>query len=114
MTWRFHRQRTDNLSDFAVGFSRQPLPKGTHFVIVTNADGAGVNATDATNRANLDPTILRPELVEVHPAKCSPTATISTSEEALIGFHEITNGVKQTSPGQWLLGVDSFSSGVLS
>jgi hypothetical protein len=96
------------ISDFAVGFSRQPLPKGKRFAAVLNTDRAGVKATDATIWWGLDPAKLRPETIEAHWAKLPPTATISNSEEARIGHQKITNGVKQTSPGMWLLGVESF------
>ena len=37
----------EELFDFAVGFSRQPLPTGNRFAIVTNAGGPGIMATDA-------------------------------------------------------------------
>jgi len=68
------RRRWRNLSDFAVGFSRQPLPKGNRFAIVTNADGPGIMATDATTRHGLDLTTLRPETIESLKAKLPPTA----------------------------------------
>lgn len=60
--------------DFAVGFSRQPLPKGNRFAIVTNTDGPGIMATDAAIRRGLELTTLRPETNESYKAKLPPTA----------------------------------------
>jgi acyl-CoA synthetase (NDP forming) len=92
--------------DFAVGFSRQPLPKGNRFAVVTKADGSSVMATDAPIRRGLELTTLRPETIESSKAKLPPTAKISTAEDAGAGFKKITNGVKQRAPGARLLGVE--------
>ena len=62
--------------DFAVGFSRQPLPKGNRFAIVTNADGSGIMATDAAIRCGLELAKLRPETLESLKAKLPPTANL--------------------------------------
>jgi acetyltransferase len=67
-------ETVEELFDFAVGFSRQPLPKGNHFAIVTNAGGPGIMATDAAIRHGLDLTTLRPETIESLKAKLPPTA----------------------------------------
>ena len=83
------------LSDFAVGFSRQPLPRGNRFAIVTNAGGPDIMATDVPIRHGLELTTLRPETIESFRAKLPPTAKISTVEDARAGFRKITNGVKQ-------------------
>ena len=69
-------ETVEELFDFAVGFSRQPLPKGNRFAIVTNAGGPGIMATDAAIRHGLDLTTLRPETVESEPAKLPPTANV--------------------------------------
>jgi hypothetical protein len=125
-------RRWKNFSDFAVGFSRQPLPKGNRFAIVTNAGGPGIMATDATIQHGLELTTLRPETIESLTAKLPPTANfhnpaamtgggvfslltprassvaseISTVEDAGAGFRKITNGVKQRAPGTRPLGVE--------
>lgn len=114
----------ERFPNFAVGFSRQPLPKGNRFAIVTNAGGPGIMATDAAIRHGLELAKLRPETLESLKAKLPPTAnlfhrndvdqshvgdllpSISTAEEARAGFNEITNGVKQKLPGARLLGVE--------
>ncbi len=62
--------------DFAVGFSRQPLPKGNRFAIVTDAGGPGIMATDAAIRYGLELAILRPETLESLKAKLPPTANL--------------------------------------
>jgi hypothetical protein len=71
-----HVEREDEHFDlnFAVGFSRQPLPKGNRFAIVTNAGGPGIMATDAAIRNGLELTTLRPETIESLTAKLPPTA----------------------------------------
>ena len=106
-----HRVCVGQAYDFAVGFSRQPLPNGRHFAIITNTGAAGVFATDASTCHRLDLTILRPETVEPFPAKMPPTATnfrLSTAEEARVGLNEKANGVKQQRSGLWPLGVEIF------
>jgi hypothetical protein len=59
--------------DFAVGLSRQPLPSGNHFAIVTTPVGPRIMATDAPDRVRLELAKLRPETLEPS-AKLSPTA----------------------------------------
>jgi acetyltransferase len=66
----------EELFDFAVGFSRQPLPKGNRFAILTNAGGPGIMATDAAIRHGLELSKLRPETLEALMAKLPPTANI--------------------------------------
>ncbi len=66
----------EELFDFAVGFSRQPLPKGNRFAIVTNAGGPGIMATDAAIRHGLELAKLRPETLETLKAKLPPTANL--------------------------------------
>lgn len=43
----------EDLFDFAVGFSSQPLPKGRRLAIVTNAGGPGIMAADAVERQGM-------------------------------------------------------------
>jgi len=69
-----HANTAKQLFDFAVGFSRQPLPKGNRFAIVTNAGGPGIMATDAATRYGLELAKLRPETLESLKAKLPPTA----------------------------------------
>jgi acyl-CoA synthetase (NDP forming) len=64
----------ERLFDFAVGFSRQPLPKGNRFAIVTKTGGPGIVATDAAIRYGLELALLRPETLETRKAKLPPTA----------------------------------------
>jgi acetyl coenzyme A synthetase (ADP forming)-like protein len=69
-------ETVEELFDFAVGFSRQPLPKGNRFAIVTNAGGPGIMATDAAIRYGLELAKLRPETLESLKAKLPPTANL--------------------------------------
>ena len=67
-------ETVEELFDLAVGFSRQPLPSGNRFAIVTNAGGPGIMATDAAIRHGLELAKLRPETLEALKAKLPPTA----------------------------------------
>ena len=90
------RTAVDGANDFAVGFSRQPLPNGQQFAIRTHTGAAGISAIYAST---------------CFPAKLLPTATnfeLSTAEEAGVGPKKITNGVKQQL-GIGRLGVENFS-----
>ena len=73
----------EELFDFAVGFSRQPLPKGNRFAIVTNAGGPGIMATDAAIRHGLELAKLRPETLEALKAKLPPTASLSNPVDVI-------------------------------
>ncbi|MGH8597950.1 MAG: acetate--CoA ligase family protein, partial [Gammaproteobacteria bacterium] len=73
----------EELFDFAVGFSRQPLPKGNRFAIVTNAGGPGIMATDAAIRYGLELATLRPETLESLKAKLPPTANLSNPVDVI-------------------------------
>lgn len=66
----------------AVGFSRQPLPKGMHFAIVSNAGRAGIKATDAAVPRGLGLVTLRPVTNGSVMAKQPPTANIFPGEAA--------------------------------
>lgn len=69
-------ETVEELFDFAVGFSRQPLPAGNRFAIVTNAGGPGIMATDAAIRHGLELAKLRPDTLETLRAKLPPTANV--------------------------------------
>lgn len=49
----FRVDSLEELFDYAVAFSMQPLPKGNRVAIVTNAGGPGIMATDASIRYGL-------------------------------------------------------------
>jgi len=115
---------TQYFSDFAVGFSRQPLPKGKCFALLTKVGGPCIKATDAASCYGFELAKLRPEKLDARLAKLPPTATFfskktairgmslnnSTSKKARIGLEKITNGVKQQLPGMWLFGGEVISS----
>ena len=50
-----------HLFDLAVAFARQPLPRGDHIAIITNAGGPGIMATDALEKSGLKLAGLSPE-----------------------------------------------------
>ncbi len=74
-TSRLYRDSAHCFSDFAVGFSRQPLPKGKCFASLTKAEGSCIMATDAAACYGFELAKLRPEKLETRLAKLPPTAT---------------------------------------
>lgn len=108
---------------FAVGFSRQPLPKGKHFASATNDAGPGITATDATSCQGCELAILRPETLAAPLAKLRPTANLfrsairgdrlchrSQAELLRVGLKKQitnTNGVKRKRPDPEYLGLVS-------
>ncbi len=52
------------LFDFSVGFARQPLPSGPGLVILTNAGGPAILATDACERSGVSLSSLEPETIQ--------------------------------------------------
>ncbi|MBS3904946.1 MAG: acetate--CoA ligase family protein [Simkania sp.] len=53
----------DELSEVALWLSKQPIPKGSHLTIVTNAGGPGVLATDAAALAGAELTELSKDAI---------------------------------------------------
>ncbi|SNZ10169.1 acetyltransferase [Persephonella hydrogeniphila] len=59
--------RSDNvlqLFDLTEAFSKQPVPEGNRFVVVTNAGGPGVMAADQFDKWNVKPVSLSEETIE--------------------------------------------------
>jgi len=57
-------ESVEDLFDFAVAFSYQPLPQGPNLVIVTNAGGPGIMAADACEKTSLKMATLSKETVD--------------------------------------------------
>ncbi len=55
----------EELFDYALGFSNQPLPKGKRVAIVTNAGGPGIIATDACVSLGLEMSIFEDETYRI-------------------------------------------------
>jgi acetyltransferase len=53
-----------DLFDFAIAFSRQPLPRAGGIAIITNAGGPGIMATDAAERSGLSLASFHPTTLE--------------------------------------------------
>ena len=66
----------DELFDYAVAFSPQPLPKGKRVAVVTNAGGPGIMATDACIRYGLEMAPLDEATVERMRPHLPPTAAL--------------------------------------
>ncbi len=54
----------EDIFDYALAFSMQPLPKGKRVAIVTNAGGPGIMATDAVENIGLEIAKISPELAK--------------------------------------------------
>jgi len=74
----------NELFNYAVAFSKQPVPKGNRIAIVTNAGGPGIMATDAAIRHNLEIASLSEETKQELKENLPPTASINNPVD-LIG-----------------------------
>jgi acetyl coenzyme A synthetase (ADP forming)-like protein len=66
----------EEMFDFSVAFSYQPLLKGDRIAIVTNAGGPGIMATDALERAGLQMASLGEETIKTLQAGLPPASNI--------------------------------------
>ncbi|HVN22396.1 MAG TPA: acetate--CoA ligase family protein [Syntrophorhabdales bacterium] len=66
----------DELFDYAIAFARQPLPRNDSVVIVTNAGGPGIMATDAIERSGLRLASLTNETMEALRRALPPAASV--------------------------------------
>ena len=76
-------ETVEELFDYAVAFSQQPLPKGNRVAIVTNAGGPGIMATDAAIRHGLDLAQLAPETVKQLAHDLPPTANVNNPVDVI-------------------------------
>jgi len=67
----------EELFNFAIGFANQPLPQGNRVVVVTNAGGPGIMATDACVRYGLEMATLEPSTIQKLKTVLPPTANFS-------------------------------------
>ncbi len=65
-----------DLFDYAVAFSKQPIPKGNRVAIITNAGGPGIMATDAAVRHKLQMAQLSDDTKQKLKEDLPPTASI--------------------------------------
>jgi acetyltransferase len=73
----------DELFNLAVAFSKQPIPKGNHIAIVTNAGGPGIMATDAAIRHNLKIATLSEETKQKLKEELPPTASVENPVDVI-------------------------------
>ena len=72
-------QRVEGVNDlfnYALAFSSQPLPRGSRIAIVTNSGGPGIMATDALIRPGITMASLSEETKSRLRAKLPPTASV--------------------------------------
>jgi len=69
--------RAKNIKDLfnlAIAFAHQPLPEGRNIVIITNAGGPGIMASDACEENNIQLAKIKPETVEILKTILPPAA----------------------------------------
>ncbi|MCK5408852.1 MAG: acetate--CoA ligase family protein, partial [Candidatus Heimdallarchaeota archaeon] len=74
---------TQELFDMAFAFSFMPVPKGNRIVIITNAGGPGILATDAAEKFNLELATLSSEFKDKLREFLPPTANFNNPIDAL-------------------------------
>jgi acetyltransferase len=73
----------DELFNRAIAFAKQPIPKGNHIAIVTNAGGPGIMATDAAVRHNLKIATFSEETKQKLKKVLPPTANIQNPVDVI-------------------------------
>ncbi len=73
----------NELFNYAVGFSQQPIPKGNRIAIITNAGGPGIMATDAAIRHNLKIATLSEKTGQKLKEILPPTASINNPVDVI-------------------------------
>jgi acetyltransferase len=66
----------EDLFDFAIAFSYQPVPKGQNLAIITNAGGPGIMAADACERSTVSMASLKKETVDRLREQLPPVAAL--------------------------------------
>jgi len=69
--------------DFAMGFAMQPLPKGDHVAIITNAGGPGIMAADAVELAGMKVSPLSQSHASALRAKLPKAASVANPIDVL-------------------------------
>ncbi|MCB4756784.1 MAG: acetate--CoA ligase family protein [Elusimicrobia bacterium] len=80
-------ETVDELFDYAIAFSRQPLPKGDRIAIITNAGGPGIMATDAAIRYGLKLAPLEEETKNELRKVLPPTANFNNPIDVIGDAH---------------------------
>jgi acetyl coenzyme A synthetase (ADP forming)-like protein len=78
----------EELFDYALAFSAQPLPKGNRVAIVTNAGGLGIMTTDAAVRYGLEIAEFEDQTVARLKAGLPPAANVHNPVDVLGDAHE--------------------------
>jgi len=69
-------ESVEDLFDFALAFSYQPIPKGPHLTIITNAGGPGIMAADACEKSTLKMAKLSKKTVDKLRESLPPVAAL--------------------------------------
>jgi acetyl coenzyme A synthetase (ADP forming)-like protein len=92
----------EELFDLALAFAYQPLPKGDHIAIVTNAGGPGILATDALERSGMELARLANETIrrleERLPDAASAANPVDVLGDALADRYEFALDVVSGDP----------------
>lgn len=76
-------ESVEELFDYAIAFTEQPLPKGEGVVIVTNAGGPGILATDLCEKLGVKMASLTPETRRVLIEKLPPASATGNPIDVL-------------------------------
>ena len=76
-------EEINELFNYAVAFAKQPIPRGNHIAIVTNAGGPGIVATDAAIRHDLGMATLSKETKRKLKQDLPPTASIQNPVDVI-------------------------------
>jgi acetyltransferase len=75
----------DELFNVAAALSTQPIPRGNRAVVITNAGGPGILATDALVNSGVEMPDLTPETVKELKKFCPPEASFSNPMDMVAG-----------------------------
>ena len=73
----------EGLFDLATALAMQPLPKGDHVAIITNAGGPGIMAADAVEQAGMTVATLHPDIAEELRGKLPAAASVGNPIDVL-------------------------------
>ena len=73
----------ESLFDSATALAMQPLPKGNHIAVITNAGGPGIMAADAVENLGMDLDPITPEIAESIKAQLPAAASVANPIDVL-------------------------------
>ncbi len=100
-------ENLDSLFDYMLAFSTQPLPRGDHVAIITNAGGPAVMAVDAVERSSLKLARLDGPAMEKLKGELPPTANTCNPVVDVLGDADPKRYAAAVSASQQAESVDA-------